>query len=843
VTPEQYALVKSAFLDARGRPRAEREAAVDALVHGDAELRREALAMLAADEHADAFLEPPGPAQLWPEDLGQDRGYRVLAEIGRGGSSVVFLAERTDGDFTRRVALKLLPHVPASPDAARRFRRERRILAGLVHPHIARLLDDGSTKDGAPYLVMELIAGEPLLVHGRRLDLPDRLRLFLAICDAVAYAHRQLVVHRDLKPANILVTTDGQPKLLDFGISKLLADDPDEALTQEGRQPLTLRYASPEQLRGEAVTTSTDIYSLGVILYELLSDHSPYDLPSDARAERVILQTKPVPPSVRLAASAAGDFTRLAAARRLRGDLDAICLRALAKQSVERYPSVEQLAADVRRYLAGLPVEARQAQRFYRAVRLARRHWLALATVAAFLGLVVAFAVVQRAQLRATTAQRDRAERLADLLVDLFKASDPTESAGHAPELKTLLARGADRVRRDESLDRETRAALLESVGRVYLNIGDLTAARTHLEQALALRRALSPRSANVAELLNELAVVDNNAGDVAAAEPLVREAIAIRREHGERDTPKMANLYNSLAILMDKKGRYDEADAAFREAIAIRRRRLPSDEQDYANALKNRSVALMKRRQFPAAEAGLREALAIMRRLHPQGHRDLVRALGSLAMLKREQHQFAESEQLYGAAIESGRRLLGPRHPEVTLLLNNYATLLWVRGRFADAETALREALASDRVALPAGHQQIDAEAANLGRVLSDVGRDAEARTLLSEALDRRRKRLGPDHPDVARVEANLGLVECRTADKAHGLALLETSLSRLRAAPRVEPWMVAQAEAWLAECLSLHGRKAEARELYRHALPLLEQEYGDTDLTRRVRQPLSGL
>jgi eukaryotic-like serine/threonine-protein kinase len=582
---------------------------------------------------------------------------------------------------------------------------------------------------------------------------------------------------------------------------------------------------------------------LGVILYELLSDESPYDFVLDAHADRTILQTAPAPPSARLAACAAGDPARLARARRLCGDLDAICMRALAKESAERYASVEQLAADVRRYLEGLPIEARRAHRLYRVRKLARRHWLALTVAGAFLGLAIAFTLVQRNQLRATAAERDRAERLSGLLVDLFKASDPTEGAGRAPDLKALLERGAERVRQDESMDHETRAALLQSVGRVYLNIGDLAAARTHLEQALALRRAASPRSSEVAELLNDLAVVRNSLGDVAAAEPLVREALAIRRAHGEKDTRAMANLLNSLAILMDKQGRQEEANAAFRESIAIRRRRLPSDEPDYANALKNRSVALMRRRQLPEAEAGFREAIGIMRRLYPQGHRDLTRTLGAFAVLKRERRQFAEAEELYGEAIESGRRLLGARHPEVTILLNNYATLLWLRGRFAQSEAALREALASDRAALPDGHPQIDAEAANLGRLLSDIGRDAEARALLREALERRRKRLGPTHPEVARVEANLGRVECRAKGKTQGLTLLSTSLARLRASPRVEPWLIAQCEGWLAECLTRHGRKAEARALYERALPALEQEYGDTDLTRRVRQAAAGL
>jgi eukaryotic-like serine/threonine-protein kinase len=843
VTPERYALIKAAFLDARERPRPEREAAVDARVRGDAELRREALAMLAADEDAEGFLEPPASPGSWPESLGRDRGYSVLAEIGRGGSGVVFLAERVDGDFTRRVALKLLPRVPTSPEAGRRFRRERRILAGLVHPHIARLLDDGSAEDGAPYLVMEHVEGVPLLEYARGIDLRARLRLFLAIGDAVAYAHRQLVVHRDLKPANILVTADGQPKLLDFGISKLLSDDPDEALTQEGRQPLTLRYASPEQLRGEVVTISTDVYSLGVILYELLSDRSPYDFELDAHADRTILQAVPVPPSARLAACAAGDAARLARARRLRGDLDAICMRALEKQSAERYESVERLAADVRRYLEGLPVHARRSHRLYRARKFARRHWLALTAAGAFLGLAMAFTLVQRSQLRATAAQRDRAERLSGLLVDLFKASDPTESAGRAPDLKVLLARGAERVRQDESMDRETRAALLQSVGRVYLNLGDLAAARAHLEQALTLRRAASPRSSEVAELLNDIAVVRNSLGDVAGAGPLVREALAIRRGRGEKDTRGMANLQNSLAILMDKQGRHEEADAAFAEALAIRRRRLPDDEPDYANALKNRSVALTKRRRFPEAEAGFREAIEIMRRLYPQGHRDLLRTLGSFAVLKREQGQYVEAERLFGDAIESGRRLLGSRHPEVTLLLSNYATLLWVRGRFEQSEAALREALASDRAALPDGHPHIDREAADLGRLLSDMGRDAEARPFLNEALERRRRRLGPEHVDVAHVEANLGRVECRGAAKLHGLRLLEASLARLRTASDVEPWMIAQSEGWLAECLARHGRKAEARDLYQRALPVLEQQYGDTDPARRIRQVLSTL
>ncbi len=373
---ERYQELKEAFFRIRELPSTERDAQIAEIEGRDPEFAEELRRLLRAGIQDDGFLEAKADQPPIPEDLAADRGYKVLSEISRGGMAVVYLAERTDGEFRHRVAIKVLHLFASGPESVLRLRLERQILAGLKHPHIARMLDGGTTPDGYPYMVMELIdGGKPIdaWCRDQELDLHRRLQLILLVCDAVSYAHRNLVVHRDLKPNNILVTRDGDPKLLDFGIAKLIGEDVTNFRTSTGFQPLTPRYASPEQLLGEHITTSADIYSLGVLLFELMADCSPYGeaATSVARLTHMILYDEPVPPSVAVLATGSStggsEFRLRQRARELRGDLDAICLKALRKSPEDRYSSVDELAEDLRRYLTGLPVHARRPSLFYRA--------------------------------------------------------------------------------------------------------------------------------------------------------------------------------------------------------------------------------------------------------------------------------------------------------------------------------------------------------------------------------------------------------------------------------------------------------------------------------------------
>jgi serine/threonine-protein kinase len=461
-----------------------RTAELERVVADDAELRTEIEALLNSIEAAEAgaFLgASPDIREAVIADAGE-RSYRILRELGRGGMGTVYLADRADGEYRQQVALKTL-NVEAGRDPflIERLRSERQILAQLQHPNIARLLDGGSDAAGRPFLAMEYVDGERIdrWCERHALAIRARIELFLQICDAVQYAHGQLVIHRDLKPGNILVAADGRPKLLDFGIARLI--DPNEATgTATTDRLLTFRYASPEQIRGERVGTASDLYSLAIVLYCLLTGRLPYanrDAPAPELA-RAVLDDAPRTPSRSItAASADPDGREIDAAtlaRELSGDIDAILLRALRKEPGERYASVAQFADDLRRHLDGLPVLARQGQRGYALRKFVARHrWPVLASAFALLTLV-AFAISLATQLERTRIERDRANRVAAFFSDMFEDSNPLgDVAGDSREraqitVREVLDREAPRIERELADQPEVQATLLGAIGRVY---------------------------------------------------------------------------------------------------------------------------------------------------------------------------------------------------------------------------------------------------------------------------------------------------------------------------------------------------------------------------------------
>ncbi len=469
LTPERWKRVESVLdaaleLDPALRPDylmtscqgdLELRAEVERLLHSCA--RAEGLLAGAAPAAFGALLQSPGDEAI-PE--GRIGPYRVLGVAGRGGMGVVYLAERADDQYRKRVALKLLRRGLDDPHLVRRFLEERQILAALDHPHIARLLDGGVTSDGLPWFALEYVEGEPIdrSCDRRRLPVEQRLRLFLAVCDAVQYAHRNLVVHRDLKPSNILVTPVGKVKLLDFGVAKLLAggEAPDTTLTRAGWRAMTPEYASPEQVRGEPVTVASDVYSLGVVLYQLLAGQRPYRLRNRVpnEIERVVLEEQPGPPS---AAAARGDAEAAGARgttsdrlrRRLAGDLDLIVLQALRKEPERRYPTVDRLASDLRRHLQGLPVSAAPDRWHYRARKFARRHLVGVSAAIGFVLLLAGFAALTGLQSARTARERDRAERVSAFLTELLRSPDPFRGRGAAITVREVLDSAVQRLPRE----------------------------------------------------------------------------------------------------------------------------------------------------------------------------------------------------------------------------------------------------------------------------------------------------------------------------------------------------------------------------------------------------------
>ncbi len=719
----------------------------------DEELRNEVEELLAGAGTAGDFLERPivPSAQASPTPRQRIGPWRLVSELGRGGMSVVYLAQRADGAYRQQVAVKLLLQSAFAPDLNRRFHTERQILAGLTHPHIARLLDGGTTEDGTPYLVMERIVGLPLDRHCDRcrLELRQRLEIFLTVCATVQHAHRNLVVHRDLKPSNVLVTEAGEPKLLDFGIAKLLDPQPPGGPTEPTAawaRRLSPHYASPEQVRGETVTTASDVYSLGVVLYQLLTGELPhrFDGLAPARIEKVISTRQPPAPSTALTAEAAacrGDPLELLR-RRLRGDLDAIVLKALRPEPMERYGSAEHLAEDLRRHLTGLPVSARQGTLRYRTGKFLRRHrWATLAGVAAGITLL-AFSVstlhqnrlisTQRelalAQRDAAEREREKARRLSNLLSGVFEVADPGGAGARTFSARELLDQARPRILEELAEEPELRAATLDRLGSIYRNLGDHQEAEQLLLEALALqRRHLPARHPDTAETLNDLSVLRHFQGEYAGCVDFAQEALDVRRALADVSSEPAAESLYFLSICLHATGRFEEAESAAAESLEIRRG-LPRNELMTAQSLNQLGQVKLALGDLTAAAVLYEEALAIRRQALGEGHALVAETLNDLGVLKSRLGDREQAARLLRLALAIDRDVLGEGHPVVINIQSSLAANLVEIGALEEAEGLIREVLAHRLATLSPGHPWISHGYLILGRIQHRKGAFKEA-------------------------------------------------------------------------------------------------------------------
>ncbi len=797
----QWNRVRAMFEAALELPEAERRSFVEA-TSTDLALRDEVLALLAADAGTAAAATDVGDAA--PDllaGIGDDAGadergalvgtrvgpWRLERELGRGGMGAVYLGERVDGDFRQFAAIKLVRSSWEAGELQRRFRSERRILASLDHPNIARLVDGGETADGKPYLAMEYVDGQPLCAHcdARRLAVADRLQLFLAVCAAVAYAHRSLVVHRDLKPSNVLVGSDGEVKLLDFGIARLLEND--AAMTGSAMRVFTPEYAAPEQVRGDPLTTSVDVYALGVMLFELLTGRRPYRLSATTPAmlERAILAEEAQRPS-QVAVSGDALSSPLAHARAsephqlgasLRGDLDAIVLKALRKEPQQRYVSVEALANDVRCYLGRQPVAARRGNWRYRGVRFLQRHWLAVALGSiAFAGILTGLGVAlwqaERARQQELVAQNEarKARAVSEFLTGVFKAAEPGSSDGRDPRASELLRRAADKVGAQSDIAPTSRASMLMAIGSAYLTMDDhprglelMRSAheaalrgddvRLRAETQLELARALdSDGQSNAA--LHEL----EQAQSFVATDPLSDGVL--RRRFGYL----IAVVYNNLDRAADA---LPHLDRVYREAVAT---------DGLGSAAVGKFVDLYSSLLISAHRGG--DAIALTQANYeasrrrpdlPLLERSNFAAAYGLSLLRAE--RAAEAESAYREALALDEKLYGVGNLATDISMNNVAAALRNQRRFAEAAEFGARVLAMRRAHLPADSAAIARSLAMLGDIWRSAGDFDKAVPLLRESVaifDRR----GEDDRASA-ITAHLNLIRALEAAGAYDEAL----------------------------------------------------------------------
>lgn len=770
--------VLDAVLDA---PPEERARLLAAHCKGDEALRREVEGFLSDLDAAQGFMNAPALEFLDPETagglidelfgvslVGQHIGrYEVVEEIGRGGMGSVYEAVRADGAYEMRVALKLIKRGMDTDEIVRRFRYERQILAGLQHPNVARLLDGGVVESGpavgVPYFVLELVEGRPITEHAAReaLDVQGRLQLFEIVCEAVQYAHRSLVVHRDLKPSNVLVDAAGQPKLLDFGIAKVLQpeDHPtDIPITQADERRLTPEYAAPEQVTGAPTTTATDVYALGVILYELLAEQRPYTFKSRRLQdiEAAICDEVPARPSSTAPPERQAD---------LAGDLDAIVLKALKKEPHLRYASAGDLLNDLRRYRHGQPVEAQDDTVRYRAGKFVQRNRLAvglgsLAVLALVLGLMGSLWQAREARLQAerAEAQAERSERTLQFLVDTFSNLTPeaTQSGG-VVQIEDLVDVGRQRLDALDAVPLD-RARLLDVLGEVATNLGLFGVSDSLYAQAAALKAGeLGAAHPDVAASRGGQALAMlNGQGPSEDVEAMMAEAVAVLDANGPAYLEAAAQARAYLGFLYLLQGRMPEAGTEFKTVIAqVGARQGETFVALRLLALRLLGIVQSRTGETENAEASLREALALSNRLNGPGHSETANVMFSLAEVVTEQGNLDEAERLMQDVLESYRRTYGPEHPTAGNVFHQLAGLRRERGDAASAEAYYQQAL---EVYEATGHSYLPRTLEDLGVLYEEQGRLAEAVATLERALRLHQEAgLPAESPRLMRLEERL--------------------------------------------------------------------------------------
>ncbi|MBW7906043.1 MAG: serine/threonine-protein kinase [Phycisphaerae bacterium] len=798
--------------------------------------------------------------------------YTVLSVLGRGGMGVVYRAEQ---DHPRRtVALKLLRRGLMTAELVNRFEFEVQVLGRLQHPGIAQVYEAGTIDVGdgpQPYFAMELIEGRPLsaFVADHRYGLRQRLELFARICDAVQHAHTKGVIHRDLKPANILVTAEGQPRILDFGVARVIGDEAAHTLaTTVGQLVGTVPYMSPEQIAGDPreLDTRTDVYSLGVILYEMLAGRLPYDLAHKPLPEAARIIRDEEPPRLSSVNQAIG------------GDIEWVVRRALEKERGRRYETASDLAADVRRFLADQPLLARPPSAWYLFAKFSRRNRAAVvATGVVAVALVGGLVALSWLLARTLKAERDASDRLAEVSAARAAEQEAREQAEAESRraqleaettaavntfLNTVLAsadpaRGGREMTVREALDNASKdlgalagrplieAAVRSTIARSYRALGLAEAAEGHARAAYELRqKVLGESAAATLESLNDLASILQDQSRLEQAEGLFRAALPLYERTLGPEAPETLTTRNNLGMLLIMRGSYPEAEEHLRAALAGQRKNPGNEHLATLDTISNLSILLQFEGKLEEAETLARESLATRRRVFGNRHPGTLVAVNNLGTLLSSLGKSAEAEPLYFESLELSRDVLGPEHPETLTSLTNCAGLLRDRGELDRAEQMYREALALRDRTLGPGHADTIDNRRALAMMLAGRSRLDEADGLLAAALSAARESLGDEHPDTLACLHGLGRLRLLQKRPAEAEALLREAAETAARTMGPQAWRPAQFDAARAEALLDLGRPVEAEPLLLAAHERLSAALGaDHYHTRYARDLLARL
>jgi serine/threonine protein kinase/tetratricopeptide (TPR) repeat protein len=849
--PDRWRRIETIYYAAIELGPAERPGFLDRACADDPELRKEIEDLLRHDSGTGASIAAAidGVAHLATMDdatigPGASIGpYRIIEKIGQGGMGEVFRAEQVT-PVQRRVALKLIKTGMDTKAVVARFDSERRALAMMNHPAIARVFDAGATDLGRPYFTMEYVPGVPITrsCDDHRLDTRARLDLFVQVCEGVQHAHQKGIIHRDIKPSNVLVSVvDGRPvpKIIDFGIAKATAHRlTDRTLfTEMGQMIGTPEYMSPEQagMTGGDVDTRTDVYSLGVLLYELLVGALPFDVERLRESgfdtlRRAILETEPHRPSTRLGGLGAvretaarnrnADVRTLV--RQLRGDLDWITMKALEKDRARRYSSPSELAADIRRHLDVEPVLAGPPGLLYRSGKFVRRHRLGvaasllvlLAVVGGLLGTTAALVRARRAERQART-DAATAQQTARFMIDLFAVSDPGEARGRTVSAREILDRGAKQIATLQDQP-EVRARLMATMGVVYQNLGDFDEGRRLLEESLRIRRALHPSGdRELAESIRKLGGLKTDVGDNERAVVLYEEALAMQRAIDGEDGRDVAVIMHDLGHALYQLSRYDDAEPLYRGALAIFERGPGDEDSEHAAVTSSLAQVLHSKGDFEAAESLFRKALAMRQAALGSDHPDIAETQHNLATVLHDRRKMDEAERLYRDSLALSERVQGADHPDVAATLVNLASLLRGKGDLQGAEELLLRALAIDRRIYGEDHENVAYDLKEVANLQADRGKTREAEETYRQSVAMYRRTVAADSPYLAVALNGLGrtLLEAGRAGEAE--PLLRESHRITGAALADDHWLGLTSRSLLGACLGATGKHPEGEPL----------------------------
>lgn len=824
---------------------------------GDVALYDEVVKLLDAAQSTDINLsEVVADAAVDVHQTGYDesiQNYRVIDLLGEGGMGQVYLAERSDDQYQQQVAIKVLGVRRPTDELVQRFRAERQMLATLNHINIAKLLDGGETEDGAPFLVMEYIDGQSIDTYcdAHSLDTRARLRLFMKVCSAVDHAHRNLIIHRDIKPSNIMVDDQGEPRLLDFGIAKLLEEDGDGLQTRSSARLMSPLHASPEQVRGESISVASDVYSLGVLLYQMLTGQHPYsgDVGTPAEIERAICETEPAKPSSRItdASTSANEQRRIASLRGstsgelvrvLGGDLDNIVLMAMHKEPDRRYASAREFQADIERFLEQRPVVARPSGLTYRAGLFVRRNLLptAIAAIASvFVVASTAIAVYRITEERdLATAEREKSDAVSDFLMDVFSQANAEVAQGEDTTARELLDIGANTVSQNLASDPGLRAVMLRVLGEAFYSLGNEDRAEALYLEAINTQTAqTSPALDEIATLELLIGAVEQDRSNLDEAEARFERARQLRRQEFGEESFEYAEVLSMQGHLKFFQGDVNEAIALFEEGLAIMRR-IGGVNGFSAEFLSKLATAYRELDQLDEAERLLDEALPILASDYGVLHPRYLEAQRYLADVYRGQGRFDQSKRLYLANIESRIEVLGPEHPEVSTTYNELGILLSDMGDIDGAVDALNESLRILEINYDEPTAQLGASYNNIAWMKMEQSDYAGAVSSFEQSIGVQDAiGLADDHihrsfPIYGRAVARLGAGDFSKAAEEFELVL---TMRRVHFEESSE--IVSQVKVELGAALIGLGRGAEAEAVLLEALTHLDEHQGDSHRT----------